>query len=220
MSNALGCALYARVSTTDQNCEMQLRELREYCARRGWEIVVEYVDAGWSCAKASRPQLDRLMQDAAQRRFDGVLVYKLDRFGRSVLNLNQNLAALTSYGVRFVATSQGLDTDASNPTSRLLLQILASVAEFERELICERTVAGVRRAKTQGTRSGKPIGRPVRVFRRDTAIELRQAGLSWKKIAGQLGVPVSTVRDACRGELAETLSQPVALEHSNESLMA
>ena len=76
-------ALYARVSTTDQNCEMQLRELREYCERRGWEIAGEYVDTGWSGAKASRPQLDRLMKDGCQHRFDAVLVWKLDRFGRS-----------------------------------------------------------------------------------------------------------------------------------------
>jgi putative DNA-invertase from lambdoid prophage Rac len=87
------------------------------------------------------------MSDAAQRRFDVVAVFKLDRFGRSVLHLNQQLAALDSYGIRFIAASQGLDTDHSNPTSRLLLQILASVAEFERQLICERTLAGVRAAR-------------------------------------------------------------------------
>src|SRR6266513_5253110 len=123
-------AIYARVSTSDQNCEMQLRELREYAIRRGWEVAGEYVDTGWSGAKASRPQLDRLMQDASQRKFDCVLVWKIDRLGRSVLHLNQQLAALSSYGVRFISTSQSLDTGQSNPTSRLLLQILASVAEF------------------------------------------------------------------------------------------
>jgi DNA invertase Pin-like site-specific DNA recombinase len=125
-------AVYARVSTQNQTCESQLRELREYAARRAWEIACEYVDTGWSGAKASRPQLDRLMRDAAQRKFDCVLVWKIDRFGTSVLHLNQQLAALSSYGVRFIATSQSLDTDQSNPTSRLLVQILASVAEFER----------------------------------------------------------------------------------------
>jgi DNA invertase Pin-like site-specific DNA recombinase len=72
-------ALYARVSTTDQNCSSQLRELREYCERRGWQVSGEYVDTGWSGAKASRPELDRLMKDAAVRRFDATLVYKLDR---------------------------------------------------------------------------------------------------------------------------------------------
>jgi len=186
-------AIYARVSTTDQNCEVQLRELREYVARRGWELVGEYVDAGFSGAKASRPSLDRLMAAAARREFDSVMVWKIDRFGRSVLNLSQQLATLTSYGVRFIAVSQGLDTDASNPSSRLMLTILAGVAEFEREIIKERTLSGVRAAKA----NGKVLGRPMRVFRRDEVVRLRdQEGLSWRAIAKQLGVPVSTAVDA------------------------
>src|SRR6202162_1558704 len=108
---AVRCVLYARVSTTDQNCEMQVRELREYAVRRGWMISAEYIDTGFSGAKSSRPALDRMMHDAAQHRFDCIVVYKIDRFGRSVLHLNQQLATLTSYGVRFIATSQSLDTD-------------------------------------------------------------------------------------------------------------
>src|ERR1035438_5416338 len=166
------CALYARVSTTDQNCEMQLRELREYIARRDWKSGGEYVDHGFSGSKASRPALDRLMADAAKRKFDCIVVYKIDRFGRSVLNLNQQLAALTSHGVRFIATSQSLDTDEKNPTSRLLLQILASVAEFEREMIRERTLSGIRAARA----NGKTLGRPKRIFRRDELIRLREIG--------------------------------------------
>src|SRR5579864_6746901 len=134
----LSTAIYARVSTSDQHCENQLREVREYVMRHGWKIAGEYVDTGFSGAKASRPALDRLMADAAKRKFDCIAVYKIDRFGRSVLNLNQQLAALTSYGVRFIATSQSLDTAEKNPASRLILQILASVAEFEREMIRER----------------------------------------------------------------------------------
>src|SRR3712207_1518300 len=111
------CALYARVSTTDQTCAMQLRELRQYISRRDWKNGGEYVDTGFSGAKASRPALDRLMADAAQRKFDCVVVYKIDRFGRSVLHLNQQMAALTGCGVRFIASSQSLDTDEKNPTS-------------------------------------------------------------------------------------------------------
>jgi len=106
---------------------VQLRELREYVSRRQWEPAVEYIDAGFSGAKASRPALDRLMAAADRRDFDCVLVWKIDRFGRSVLNLSQHLALLTSYGVRFIAVSQALDTDASNPSSRLMLTILAGV---------------------------------------------------------------------------------------------
>ncbi len=129
------CALYCRVSTSDQDCSVQTRELREHVSRHNWTIEAEYVDTGFSGVSASRPALDRLMNDAAQRRFECVLVWKLDRFGRSVLHLNQQLAELTRHGVRFISATQGLDTDRSNPTSRLLLQMLASVAEFEREMI-------------------------------------------------------------------------------------
>jgi DNA invertase Pin-like site-specific DNA recombinase len=104
-------------------------ELREYVARRGWQIAGEYVDNGFSGSKASRPALDQLMADATLRKFDVIVVWKLDRFGRSVLNLSQHLATLTGYGTRFIAVTQGLDTDQSNSTSRLMLHILASVAD-------------------------------------------------------------------------------------------
>jgi putative DNA-invertase from lambdoid prophage Rac len=186
-------AIYARVSTSDQDCEMQLREIREYCVRRGWEVEAEYVDTGWSGMKVSRPQLDRLMQDASRRRFDAVLVWKLDRFGRSVKNCVDGIQALASHGIRFLAISQSVDTDESNPASRLLLHILMSVAEFEREIIRERVACGLKMAKAKGKR----LGRPKRVFRRDEAIQMRAAGVSWRKIAKELGVPLSTVVDAC-----------------------
>jgi putative DNA-invertase from lambdoid prophage Rac len=198
------CALYARVSTTDQNCEVQLRELREYVSRRGWENAGEYIDTGFSGSKASRPALDRLMKDAAQHKVDCIVVYKIDRFGRSVLNLNQQLAALTSYGVRFIATSQSLDTDEKNPTSRLLLQILASVAEFEREMIRERTLSGIRNARA----AGKILGRPKRIFRRDEVVRLRdEEGLSWRVIGTRLGIPAMTALDSYR-----TLAPPACTE--------
>ena len=193
--NHMRCAIYARVSTTDQNCEMQLRELREYISHRGWQGGGEYVDNGFSGARASRPALDRLMADAAKRKFDCLAVYKIDRFGRSVLHLNQQLAALTSHGVRFIATSQSLDTDEKNPTSRLLLQILASVAEFEREMIRERTISGIRAAQA----AGKVVGRPKRVFRRDEVVRLREVeGLSWRAIGAKLGIPAMTALDSYR----------------------
>ncbi len=195
------CGLYARVSTTDQDCAIQVRDSREYVARRGWTVVGEYMDAGFSGARASRPALDRLMAKAALRVFDCVVVWKLDRFGRSVLHLNQQLAALTNYGVRFIATTQGLDTDQANPTSRLLLQILACVAEFEREMIRDRTLVGIRAAKA----NGKHIGRPKRLFRRDEVIRLRdQENLSWRAIAARLHVPVMTAVDAYRNACTKT----------------
>lgn len=189
-------AVYARVSTDDQNCDMQLAELRRYAGSRGWDVFREYVDAGWSGAKASRPELNRLITDARRRRFDGVLVWKLDRWGRSTVDCIQSIRELTSLGIRFIAVTQNLDTDESNPMSRFFLTIMAAFGELEREMIRERVVSGVKAAKAKG----KHLGRPKRVFRRDEAVRLRQAGMSWRRIAAELGVPLTTVVDACRGQ--------------------
>lgn len=205
MSQSIRCAVYARVSTLDQNCEMQLRELREYCGRRGWEIVNEYVDTGISGSKASRPQLNKLKQDARERRFDVVLVWKLDRWGRSVADSIAGIQEIVSLGIRWIAVTQNLDTDESNPMARFLLHIMAAFAELEREMIRERVAAGLKQHKANvalgrlgkdlHTRSGKdlPAGRPRKVFRRDLAQELRAAGKSFGAIAKELGVPKSTV---------------------------
>jgi len=190
-------AFYARVSTSDQNCEMQVRELREYAERRGWKVSAEYLDTGWSGAKASRPELDRLMKDAALRRFDAVLVWKLDRFGRSVRNCLDGIESLRAHGVRFLAVSQSIDTDESNPTARLLLHILASVAEFERELIRERVRAGIKSAK----HNGKQLGRKRIVFDRSKAIEMHLAGTSIRDIAAALGVGAGTIHRTCSKNL-------------------
>ena len=157
--------LYARVSTTDQSCEMQLRELRDYAVRRGLQISGENVDTGRSGAKASRPELDRLMRDARLRRFDAVLVWKLDRWGRSVAHCVRSIQELVSLGIRFLAATQNIDTDENNPSARFLLHVFAAVAELEREMIRERVVAGIKTAKIKG----KSIGRPQRVFRWDEA---------------------------------------------------
>jgi putative DNA-invertase from lambdoid prophage Rac len=205
-------ALYARVSTQDQNCEMQLRELREYCARRGWEIAGEYVDTGWSGAKASRPQLDLLVADARRRRFDTVLVWKLDRWGRSLAHLVQSVQELSGLGIRFIAITQNLDTDESNPMARLLMHLMGAFAEFEREMIRDRTVSGVRAAKARG----KVLGRPRRVFRRDEVANMRAAGQSWQDIAAKLGVPVSTARGAY-AEMVSARSSTVSTEIKPES---
>jgi DNA invertase Pin-like site-specific DNA recombinase len=185
-------AIYARVSTSDQNNAIQIRELTEYVGRRHWEVAGVYQDQ-ISGAKVSRPGLDKLMADARQRRFDAVLVWKLDRFGRSLVHCVSGIQELASLGIRFIATSQGLDTDESNPASKLLVHILAAVAQFERELIRERVSAGMRSAKTRGTRSGKPIGRPRLVFNRGEVVRLRQDGVSLAKIALQMNIGVGTV---------------------------
>jgi DNA invertase Pin-like site-specific DNA recombinase len=181
-------AIYARVSTTDQHNEIQVAELTEYVTRRGWELAGVYQDT-MTGAKAQRPGLDEMMADARQRKIDAVVVMKLDRFGRSLVNCVAGIQELTTAGVRFIATSQGIDTDAANPTSRLLLHILAAVAEFERELIRERVSAGLKHAKAKGTR----IGRPRRVFDRQRALDMRQAGMSYPAIARALGIGQGTV---------------------------
>ncbi len=185
-------AIYARVSTSDQTCALQLRELRSYVKARGWKLAGEYVDTGWSGAKASRPQLDRLMGDARNRKVDCICVWKLDRWGRSVANLVGSLNELHALGVRWIATTQGLDTDESSPVGRLLVHILASVAEFERALAQERIKSGLAAAAAKGVH----CGRPHKVFHRDRAVELRAQGTSWRAIARELGVPQATVRRA------------------------
>lgn len=210
MAATLTAAIYVRVSTQEQSNDMQFSELREYAARMGWTSVVEYVEKGSSVKK--RPVLERLMADARMRKFDIVLVWKLDRFARSLQQLVANIQLLDSFGVRFIAATQNVDTDQRNPASRLMLHILGAVAEFERGLIVERVKAGVaqhradyaagRVGKEKHTRSGKdlPSGRPKRIFRRDLAAQMREEGKSFRTIARELGVPLATVADALRGK--------------------
>src|SRR5664280_1601155 len=135
-------ALYARVSTLNgQHPEMQLAELREYASRRGWKIMGEYVDEGVSGSKESRPELNRLMADAHSRKFDIVLVWKIDRFGRSLRHLVTALADLDAYGVTFASLRDNLDL--STPTGRLMFQIIGAMAEFELSLTKERVKCGL-----------------------------------------------------------------------------
>jgi len=144
-------ALYARVSTLNgQHPQMQLRELTEHVTRRGWEIMGEYVDEGVSGSKESRPELNRLMADAHRRLFDIVLVWKIDRFGRSLKHLVNALADLDSYGVTFASLKDSLDL--STPSGRLMFQIIGAMAEFERALIQERVKAGLQNARRTGWR--------------------------------------------------------------------
>ena len=197
-------AMYARVSTTDQKCELQLRELQEYATRQGWTIVETYQDV-MSGAKSNRPNLNRLMADAMARRFDCLLVWKLDRFGRSLVDCLNNIQILEDQGIRFIAVTQGLDTDQRNPASRFLLYVLGAAAEFERSLIRERTLAGQQRyrqdfalgkvGKSVSSRSGRnlPPHRPRKIFDRDSVATLHAQGLSIRAIAGRLGLGVGTV---------------------------
>jgi DNA invertase Pin-like site-specific DNA recombinase len=139
-------AIYVRVSTADQITDLQIRDLQEFVARQGWEIMEIYQDV-ISGAKASRPGLNRLMEDARARKFEILLVWKLDRFGRSLVDCLNNIKTPEDHGIRSIAVTQGLDTDLQNPASRFLLHVLGAAAEFERSLIRERTQAGRLRHK-------------------------------------------------------------------------
>ena len=184
-------AIYARVSTTNgQDPEMQLRELREYCERRGWKLTGEYVDTGISGAREKRPELDRLMADAHRRRFDAVVVWKFDRFARSVSHLLRALETFKALGIEFVSLSEQVDT--STPMGKMVFTVLGAVAELERSLIAERVRAGLRNARAKGKR----LGRPRKAVDRSRIAHLRRSGASWQQIGKALGVGEGTVRRA------------------------
>src|ERR1022692_4410059 len=187
-------ALYARVSTLNgQDPEMQLSELREYASRRGWIITREYVDEGVSGSKESRPELNQLMADAHQRKFDAVLVWKIDRFGRSLKHLVNALADLCAYGVAFISFRDNIDL--STPSGRLMFQIIGAMAEFERALIQERVRAGLRNARANGRR----LGRPRVIVDASRIASLRASGRSWSQIQAELGVSKGTAQRAFAG---------------------
>jgi DNA invertase Pin-like site-specific DNA recombinase len=194
-------AIYARVSTanTGQSPEIQLRELREYCERRNWTVAGEYVDVGISGAKDSRPELNRLMSDAHRRRFDAIVVWKFDRFARSVSHLLKALETFQALGIEFVSLTEGVDT--STPAGRMIFTVLGAVAALERSLIRERVKAGLRNAKAKG----KHVGRPKLSLDRSEIARLRAQGLSWVRISEELGVGEGTVRRAAISS-AKTLS--------------
>jgi putative DNA-invertase from lambdoid prophage Rac len=182
-------ALYVRVSTLDQNLDNQLDDLRKYVAQRGWGAPIEYADKA-SGAKDSRPALDALLKAARRREFDVVIVWRLDRLGRSLKHLLDVLHELTALGVAFVSLNEGID--ATTPSGRLQLHLLGAFAEFERARIQERVRAGLARARRQGKRLGRPP-------RRITARELEMThGLSTRAAARELGVSSSQLHRARR----------------------
>jgi len=184
-------ALYARVSTlNNQDPEMQLSELREYAERRGWQIVEEFTDQGVSGCRESRPALNRLMSDACRRRFDAVLVWKIDRFGRSLKHLVNALAELAALGVAFISLRDNLDL--STPSGRLMMHLLSAMAEFERELIQERVRAGLRNARAKGRR----LGRPRVIVDASRIASLRAQGHSWSEITAEMRIGKGTAQRA------------------------
>src|ERR1700680_1245962 len=149
-------AIYARVSTTNhgQDVQVQTRDLEQFAQARGWRLVDSYLDLGISGTKDKRPQLDRLMADAHKRRFDIVIVWRFDRFARSVSHLLRALETFNALGIAFVSLSEQVDT--STPTGKMVFTVLGAVAELERNLIVERVRAGLRHARAKGKRLGRP----------------------------------------------------------------
>ncbi len=188
-SNSKRVALYARVSTLDQSCDVQLEDLRRYASQR-FGHCHEFVDEGVSGTQRRRPQLDALMNNARKRLFDVVLVWKFDRFARSVKHLVDSLAEFRALGIDFVSYTEGVDT--TTPTGQLLFHIVGAVAQFERDLIAERVRAGIAHARAMGKR----IGRPRAQIDVSQVRALRAQGQSLRQVAKALGVPVSRVRRA------------------------
>jgi DNA invertase Pin-like site-specific DNA recombinase len=191
--------IYARVSTADQTTENQLIELRRYVGERRWETS-EFIEKGVSGFKERRPELDRLLAAARRRHVDVVVVWSLDRLGRSLKHLVSMLDDLQALGVAFVSVREGLDW--TTPSGRLQAQVLGMIAEFERARLLERVHAGLARARRQGKRPGRPP-RPI------TTWELTQtAGLSIRHAARELNVSPSALHRARASALRSSMLEP------------
>ncbi len=205
-------AAYLRVSTDNQTHDSQRAELEDYCSRRNWANVQWFVDTA-SGAKQNRSGLNDLMEQVRRGKIDTLVVFKLDRLARSLAHLAQLIAELQAHGVALVCPSQGIDTTNANPCAQFQLNILAAVAQFERELITERVKAGVSAAKHRGVKLGRPSKwhryiEPVRTM----VFE----GLKASEISRKLGIPYSSagelVREVKTGNSATTGTLPLPLK--------
>lgn len=198
-------ALYARVSTSDQTAENQLRALPEHAERAGWTIVQEYTDHAVSGTREKRPGLDRLMADARRRRFDLIAVAALDRLGRNLRHLVTLLDELQHLSIGLVSLREALDL--TSPIGRAMFALVGVLAEVERAWIIERTHAGLRRARAQGKRLGRPrvLGDPARIR------QLLDNGASRRAAARALGVSEGTIRRALQQHTALVARQPRAI---------
>jgi DNA invertase Pin-like site-specific DNA recombinase len=180
-------ALYCRVSTIDQHPETQLHDLRQFAAQRGLQIVQEYVDHGFCGARARRPELDRMMEDARRHRFDVLMVWACDRLARSTKHLLQTLDELNGFGIQFLSQREAIDTEG--PLGRAIIVIVSAMAELERCIIIERVRAGMRRAKLEGRRIGRePLQVNLAALLRD-----RERGLSLNQLAKAHGISKASV---------------------------
>jgi DNA invertase Pin-like site-specific DNA recombinase len=195
-------ALYARVSKGDdsQDPNNQFIRLRQYAQERSWTVAGEYVDMA-SGADQWRPQLEVMLRDARAHRFELVLTTKVDRIARSVPNLYEVLKELEASGVQFKCSDQDISTESA--TGKLMLNVLAAVAEFERELIRDRTKAGLVKARLQG----KTLGRPSIAIDMDRVRSMRGSGLGLRAVAKALGVSHQTIKNRLRKEGAAVPSE-------------
>ena len=181
-------AIYVRVSTKKQDETNQLPRLREISNNRGFDIYREYSDEA-SGRDANRPGWKELMQDASEHRFDAILVTKLDRVMRSLVQLNITMTNLQSYGVKLICADIG-EIDYSSPMGKVQMQIIGAIAECEREIIVQRTKEGIEAKKLKGIRLGRKRRDDIPI---DTIVKLRLAGNSWKSIARDLHIPKTTL---------------------------
>lgn len=183
-------ALYCRVSRLDQNPQLQEDEARELVRRRGWDLTDVYLDHGISGSKEKRPELDRLLADARKGRYSILVVWRSDRLFRSLRHMVNTLAELDAMGVMFVSVTEPFD--GTTPQGKLLIHLVSAFSEFERQVLIERTKAGLSAAVKRGSRLGRP-----RVFvDRVKAKELQAKGWSIRKIAKSMGVGIGTVQRA------------------------
>ena len=180
-------ALYVRVSSLDQHPETQLHDLRQFAAQRGFQIVQEYVDHGFCGARARRPELDRMMEDARRHKFDVLMVWACDRLARSTKHLLQTLDELSGFGIQFLSQREAIDTEG--PLGRAIIVIVSAIAELERSLIVERVRAGMRRARLEGRR----IGRLPLQVNRAALLRDRERGMSLNQLAKTHGISKASV---------------------------
>jgi DNA invertase Pin-like site-specific DNA recombinase len=187
-------ALYIRVSTIDQHPETQLHDLHQFASQRGFQIVQEYVDHGFCGARARRPALDKMMEDARRHHFDALLVWSCDRLARSTKHLLQTLDELNGMGISFLSQREAIDSEG--PLGRAIIVIVSAMAELERCIIIERVRAGMRRAKIEGRR----IGRAPLNVNRVALLRDRERGLSLNQLAKAHGISKASVCRVLREE--------------------
>jgi DNA invertase Pin-like site-specific DNA recombinase len=189
-------AIYTRVSTADQSTEGQKHELEEYARRRGWHIQKTYSDT-ISGSKSSRPALDEMLKDAKQRKFDCVLVWRIDRMGRSVSHLLEVLELFRTFGVEFISLNESIDT--STPPGKMVFVVLAAVAELERSITVERVKMGLQNARRRGVQLGRPAIKRLRDDEVQKVRTARNRGATLRELARKFGTSVWSVSRACQG---------------------